>query len=101
MTGKDVIVDPNYAPEEEDLDQDQYYYYYHPKDVKLAQREFKKWLKTAKTKKDWRPRRIFKKAPLHDKEQIDIHLFTSDKEIRKYGFDYIFEELEKPDVFTI
>lgn len=46
LTGKDVIVDPSYVPEtEEELDQDLYYYYYHPKDLKLAEKEFKKWLR--------------------------------------------------------
>lgn len=101
LTGKDVIVDPNFEPPRAEDDSDLYHYYYDPKDYKLAQKEFQRWLKEAKTKKDWRPRRVFKQAPLSNKDDIDIHLFTSDKQIQKYGFNWIYQELEKPDVFTI
>lgn len=100
LHGKTVRIDPEFKPANWD-EISNYQYTFSTKDERVAQRKFKRWLRRAKTKRDWRAKRVYKQAPLLDNEIVDFHLFKSDKEIKKYGYDHIFDELEEKDVQTL
>jgi len=76
-----------------------YEQYITSKQLKDSTKKYKLWLEKAKTRKDWRPKQTKKKGFMSD--QYATHLFQADKEIKKQGQDWIFDELEQPDEYVL
>ena len=90
-------MDPEY---QKDPEEDLYHYYFTESDAKKSKKAFKVWLEKAKKVKDWKPKRKTKKPPLSDVNE-NLYLFESDHDIKKHGYDWIYDELKEDDIKTL
>ena len=88
---KGAVTDPEPLSKE----QEEKYEYYISKDmVKSAEKKYESWIAKAKKRKDWRPKQRVRE--FMSKYQ-DMHLFTSEEEIRRKGYEHIIDEIVAED----
>lgn len=72
----------------------EYEYVFQPSQLQTSRKKFDDWVKKAKTMKDWRPKKRVRKFM---SERYGSHLFQSEEEIKRKGYDWILDEMDGPD----